>query len=103
MSTPARLAPLAPAPGVRTARCADEIVLLDAAGTRLHVLDAPAALVWRCFDGETSTDDIVDDIAEVFRRDVDDVRSYVSTLVALLASRELLVEAFAASVPVAHA
>jgi hypothetical protein len=103
VSTPAPHATLAPAPGVRTARCADEVVLLDAAGTRLHVLDAPAALVWSCFDGETSTDDIVHDIVEVFQRDVDDVRSYVGTLVALLVSRELLVEAFARSVPVAHA
>lgn len=102
MSTPAPLVALAPAPGVRTARCADEVVLLDASRARLHVLDASAALVWRCFDGETSTDDIVHDIAEVFERDADDVRAYVSTLVALLVSRELLVDASARSVVVTH-
>lgn len=100
MSVPSALAP---APGVRTARCADEVVLLDAAGTRLHVLDASAALVWRCFDGETGTDEIVCDIAEVFQRDADDVRAYVGALVALLVARELLVAATAGSASVARA
>jgi len=94
----------APAPGVRAARCADEVVLLDSTNARLHVLDATAALVWHCLDGETSIDELVHDITAVLGGDPAEVRVYVDALVALLASRELVVvDAAPVSAPLASA
>ncbi|MBJ7283349.1 MAG: PqqD family protein, partial [Acidimicrobiia bacterium] len=37
-----------------------------ALGDELHLLNPVAALVWQCCDGETSSTEIADDLAEVF-------------------------------------
>ena len=79
-----------PAPGIQTAECDGGAVLYDEARARLHVLDPLAALIWGCFDGTASLDEIVADVSEVLEIDAGDARQAVSTLTRLVASRGLL-------------
>jgi Coenzyme PQQ synthesis protein D (PqqD) len=58
-----RLAP-AHAQSVHTVEVDGEAVLLDERDGRLHLLNPSAALVWACFDGESSIGEIVDDISD---------------------------------------
>jgi hypothetical protein len=83
----------APAPGVVVAELGEDAVIHDRAGGRFHVLDRSSSLVWRCFDGAATLDEIVADIVDVFGADEAEVRSYVAALVAQLTERGLIVDA----------
>jgi hypothetical protein len=83
------------APGVVVAELGDDVVVHDRAGGRFHVLDQTSALVWQCFDGVATVDDIVADIVEVFTTDDGEVRAYVVALVSVLSERGLIVDAAA--------
>jgi hypothetical protein len=50
-------------PGVVSVDADGEAVLVDEAADGLHVLNAPAALLWSCFDGRSSVADISEDLA----------------------------------------
>jgi hypothetical protein len=41
-----------------------EAVLLDEVSQRLHLLNATGALLWACFDGESSIGEIVTDLSD---------------------------------------
>ena len=43
-----------------------EAVILDEAHNRLHHLNATACLVWSCFDGSGTIDEIVRDLASAY-------------------------------------
>jgi len=49
---------------VDTVNVDGEVVLLDKASGRLHLLNGTGALVWACFDGESSLGEIVTDISD---------------------------------------
>jgi Coenzyme PQQ synthesis protein D (PqqD) len=83
------------APGVVVAELGDDVVVHDRAGGRFHVLDQTSALVWQCFDGIATVDEICADIVEVFASDDAEVRAYVVALVSLLSERGLIVDAAA--------
>ena len=80
----------APSPGVRAESCDGGAVLYDEANARLHVLDPFAALLWECFDGTSSLDDIAADVAEAFDIDRTETRERVFGLTGELAGRGLL-------------
>jgi hypothetical protein len=44
-----------------------EAVILDEAQNRLHHLNATACLVWSCFDGSGTIDEIARDLASAYR------------------------------------
>lgn len=67
-----------------------EMVLVDSQSGKVHVLNPTAALVWQCFDGESSAEEIVADLAEGFGVQVEAVREDVLTMIASLASSGLL-------------
>jgi hypothetical protein len=51
-------------PAVYTVEVDGEAVLLDEASNRLHLLNTMAALLWACFDGISSIEEIVTDLSE---------------------------------------
>ncbi len=63
----------------------DELVLVDEATGELHLLNSTAALLWQCFDGESSVSAICADIAEVlgvpFERALRDTVTAVQDLI----------------------
>lgn len=44
----------------------DEVVVLDAAGQRVHRLNGSASYIWDCCDGRTSVTEIVTRLAAAF-------------------------------------
>ena len=62
-----------PAPHVRWVDVADEILVLELESGALHLLDRPAAAVWRRLDGETTDAEIVRSLADEFDADPDRV------------------------------
>jgi hypothetical protein len=52
-----------PREAVYTVTVDGEAVVLDQDTGRLHLLNATGALVWACFDGESSIEDIVADLS----------------------------------------
>ncbi|MGB8861428.1 MAG: PqqD family protein [Ilumatobacteraceae bacterium] len=56
---------LTPAPDVKMVEVDEEAILVDEGRGSLHLLNASGALVWRCFDGESTVADIATDIADV--------------------------------------
>ena len=58
-----RLVPVR-ADGVHTVGVDGEAVLLDESTEQLHLLNPTSALLWACFDGESSIAEIVTDISE---------------------------------------
>ena len=68
----------------------DEAVLFNEADGHLHQLDVIAALVCRCFDGEATIADIVQDLAEAFSADVAVVEADVLALCRGLGEQGLL-------------
>lgn len=67
-----------------------ELVLLDERTGRLHVLNATAALVWRCLDGAVDVTTLATEISEELGADHDTVYQDVRALVHRLASDGLL-------------
>ena len=51
--------------GIVAVDAGGEAVLVDEMGDFLHLLNASAALLWECFDGEATVDDIAFDLADV--------------------------------------
>jgi peroxiredoxin len=58
---------------------------------RTHALNATASIVWRCFDGSGTLDEIVADIADAFGTDVEVVRADVLDLAQQAGALGLLV------------
>jgi hypothetical protein len=62
-----------------------EAILLVETTNELHLLNSTAALLWQCFDGESSIDDICFDLADVlglpFAQALNDTLEVVLTLV----------------------
>jgi hypothetical protein len=54
-----------PAPGVGFVDADGEAILVVEATNAFHLLNQTAALLWRCFDGESSIADICFDLADV--------------------------------------
>lgn len=69
-----------------------ELVLLDGASGQLRVLNAPAAVVWRCLDGRVDVATVAADLAAHFEADPDRVRRDVLGLV-----RQLVADGLVAS------
>lgn len=57
-----------------------EMVLVDSESGLVHALNPVAALVWQCFDGEASLDDLVADLADGFGAPADVVRDDLLTM-----------------------
>ncbi|MEI8335315.1 MAG: PqqD family protein [Actinomycetes bacterium] len=60
-------------------------------GDELHLLNPVAALVWQCCDGESSADEIADDLAEVFGAEPGTLQSDVEKAIGEFKSSGLLV------------
>jgi hypothetical protein len=54
-----------------------ESVLYDLATGHTHLLNPTAALLWSCFDGDSSLDDLALDVAEVYGQDLARVRESI--------------------------
>ncbi|HXY73487.1 MAG TPA: PqqD family peptide modification chaperone [Actinomycetota bacterium] len=54
-----------------------DLVLVNRDEDSVHVLNATAAIVWNCFDGESALSDIADDLADVFQQPTDQMRDDV--------------------------
>src|SRR5215210_1847814 len=68
-------------PSVAIVELDGEGVLLDGHSGSLHVLNPVATIVTHCFDGSGSVDELVVDLSDVFRADIDQVRRDVLSLV----------------------
>lgn len=69
----------------------DEVVLFDERNGVLHALDERASLVWRCFDGVVSIDQLSIELAEGFEVEPAVVRADLLALVDHLAQNGLVV------------
>jgi hypothetical protein len=67
-----------------------EAVVLDEERNRLHHLNPMATLVWACFDGIGTIDEIAVDVAGAFTSDPDDVAVDILTLARELGAEGLL-------------
>ena len=67
-----------------------EAVVLDEALNRLHHLNPMATLVWACFDGTGTIDEIARDLADAFVSSPDAVRDDVLALARQLGEEGLL-------------
>jgi hypothetical protein len=67
-----------------------EAVVLDEDRNRLHHLNPTATLVWACFDGSGTIDEIAADLADAFASTTDDVAVEVLGLARDLGSEGLL-------------
>jgi hypothetical protein len=84
-----------PAAGVHTVELDGEAVLYDERRSRLHVLNPIATLVWSCFDGVSSLDAVIADLAAVFEVDATVVGADVLRLACSLGGEGLLAGVFA--------
>lgn len=60
---------LGPAAGVAWVPVGDEVVVYRVAPPYSYVLNATAGLLWRCFDGKSRLNEILDDFAAAFGTD----------------------------------
>jgi hypothetical protein len=67
-----------------------EAVVLDEARNRLHHLNPTATLVWACFDGSGTIDEIASDLASAFASAPNDVATDVLDLAHQLGAEGLL-------------
>ena len=67
-----------------------ECVILDEAANRLHHLNASATIVWACFDGTGTLDEIAHDLASEFGTDPGATAEDVLTLARELGHQGLL-------------
>lgn len=61
-----------------------EAVLFDGATWALRLLDPMATILWSCFDGSATIEELVSDLSDVFRADALEVRRDVMSLVGQL-------------------
>jgi len=78
------------APGVVTEDFEGEVLIYHRRTGEVHRLDSIGAVVWRCLDGRTSVDELVEDLASVFGVDPGVVRSDVADLLERLEEASLL-------------
>ena len=74
-------------PGVVAVDVDGEAVLVDEVTGRLHLLNGSGALLWTCFDGESSVADICADIADALEVPFAQVLEDALALVTELAAR----------------
>jgi ABC-type nickel/cobalt efflux system permease component RcnA len=67
-----------------------EIVIYDEEAQRMHVLNATAATVWQCLDGEVTLGALAAEIAEAYQLDVAAVEQQVIDLTRQLGLQGLL-------------
>jgi len=67
----------APSPrdSVVSTRLDDDLLIVDGSTGRIHVLNSTAALVWECFDGDVTLDELAADLAEAFHTPLEAVRA----------------------------
>lgn len=82
MSSIARTDRPLPHPSVETAWLEPEVVLFDARHHRVHHLNRAASAVWILIDGESSRDQIADELSEIFGAPTDVIRPDVDDAVA---------------------
>jgi hypothetical protein len=59
---------------------------------RVHVLSGPAAVIWDILGARASIPDVTDDLARLYERPADEIRSSVEDCVRSLARRGLVEE-----------
>jgi hypothetical protein len=64
-----------PRDSVVSTRLDDDLLIVDASTGRIHVLNSTAALVWECFDGDVTLDELAADLAEAFHTPLEAVRA----------------------------
>lgn len=69
-----------PRDGVVSSPVGAEMVLLDTESRSIHALNPVAALVWQCFDGEASLEEIIVDLAEGLSAPLEQIRDDVLTM-----------------------
>lgn len=70
----------------------DEAVVIDEATGALFLLNSTGALVWRCFDGESSLGEICDDLCELLELPCAEVEEQAAALTASLLELGLVVD-----------
>ena len=75
---------------VRAVILDDEALLLDPRTDRIHQLNQQATLLWSVLDGEGTVGELVEDVADAFGIDGDDVRDDVHVLLEQLAAFDLV-------------
>lgn len=70
------------AEGVAWVLVEEEVVVHHVDSSTTFVLNPHAGLVWRCFDGQSSLHEIVDDIADIYEVDVEQLFADVGPVVA---------------------
>lgn len=80
----------------------DSTILVDQANGNAQVLNATGALMWQCFDGESTIGDIAVDVADVFGIGFDEAVDGLAGMVeSLQSARMLRSDATADDVPLA--
>ena len=64
-----------PRDSVFSTRLDDDLLIVDGSTGRIHVLNSTAALVWECFDGDVTLDELAADLAEAFHTPLEAVRA----------------------------
>ena len=67
-----------------------EAVLFDGTNGHSHLLNPIASIVWQTLDGEASIDELVDELADLYRADRTTIRADVLTLTQELGRQGLL-------------
>jgi hypothetical protein len=70
----------------------DEAIIFELESGALHWMDAPALLLWRCLDGESTMEEICADIADELGIDVDVVQARADETSAYLLQSGLAVD-----------
>lgn len=68
----------------------DEILVVDGTTGGIHVLNQVAAVVWECFDGTVSLDELAQELSEAFQVSVETVRADTLAMTRQLGNLELL-------------
>lgn len=76
--------PPSPIEGIHTVELDGELVLFDTTSRRVSHLDRLASLIWPFLDGETTVEELVDDLAAVFEVAREDVRSDLAAMLSAL-------------------
>jgi hypothetical protein len=80
-------------PGVVAVDTEGEAVLVDEVANNLHLLNTSGALLWACFDAESSVSDIAFDVADALDVPFEQVLRDALAVVGDLASRGLCYDA----------
>jgi hypothetical protein len=64
-----------PRDSVSSSRFDNEVLLVDGDTGRIHVLNSTAAIVWECFDGEVTLEELAAELADAFRAPLETVQA----------------------------